>query len=59
MGNVPAGQLGSGLSSHRSYRMWPKWMLFAVFLLTVPIPYYPESPGSFSVRFPLDMHGWW
>lgn len=32
-------------------RSWPKWMLFAVFLLVVPVPYYMVVVGGVAPTF--------
>jgi hypothetical protein len=44
------------LSSQESYRTWPKWMLFSVFLLTVPVPYYMVVVGGIVPPFYLVYH---
>jgi hypothetical protein len=36
--------------------MWPKWMLFSVFLLTVPVPYYMVVVGGIVPPFFLVYH---
>jgi len=32
-------------------RLWPKWLLFAVFLLVVPVPYYMVVVGGLIPTF--------